>query len=65
MTSLKAFAANKSNAEKRIKLLLDSKENNIGEKQPMLVTSIFSLTHYVFNSLLSQGCQKSGLNVKG
>ena len=63
----KAFAGNKINVTQKSKFVLEMVEN-IGEKEKMLVTSIFSFSHIVFKRLLSWGSLKVGivwLRVKG
>ena len=44
-----------------IKILYREEKKTLWEKEKMLFTSIFFFSHYVFQSLLSQVRQKSGL----
>ena len=50
LTKLKAFADDKLNAAKMTIFLFDTVENTV-EKEKMLVTSIFSFSHRVFQVL--------------
>ena len=50
---LKVFAYDKYNW--KIEFVLGRVENNVGEKEKMLVISIFSLSHNVSQSVLLQG----------
>ena len=51
MTKLKAFADDKLNVAKITISLFDSVEKTLWEKEKMLVTSNFSFSHSVFQSL--------------
>ena len=51
MTKLKEFADEKLNGAKMTIFLFDRVENNVGKGEHMLVTSIFSFSHSVFESL--------------
>ena len=54
VTKLKAFADNKLNVDKMTFSLFDEKKTLL-EIEKMLVTSIFSLSHSVFQSPLLKG----------
>ena len=51
MAELKAFAVDKLNVAKMMFALFDRVQNTL-EEEKMLVTSIFSFSHSVFQSLL-------------
>ena len=51
---LKAFADNKINVTQKLKFV-SLRVEDIGEKEKMLVTSIFSFSHNVFKSKIPQG----------
>ena len=53
---LKASADDKINVNENFDFVLGRVENIVGEKEKMLITSIFSFSHNVFKWLLSQGC---------
>ena len=55
LTKLKAFADDKFNVVEMLISLFDGVENIVG-KGKMLVASIFSCSHNIFERLLSQGC---------
>ena len=64
LSKLKAFADDNFIVAQMLQLFIDTVEN-IGEKEKMLVTNIFSYCNNVFKRLLSMGRQKSSLCGKG
>ena len=58
---MKAFAVDILNIAKMMIFLLDKEENTLWEKEKMLLTSIFSFSHSVFQSYLLKESKNSGL----
>ena len=60
---LKAFADNHISVTEKLKIVLGKEENNVGkgEKEKMLVTSIFSFSHNVFQKASFSRSFKAGI----
>ena len=60
MSKLKAFADDKRNTILILKIVLETVSKTLWEKEKMLVTSIFSFSHKVFNRIFYWGSLKRG-----